>query len=563
MQDQLTRHQIWLQRYAGGLYKNDVLPILEEVRDRIMYRLSYPTLNDLQNTKRLAIILSDIEIIIQNGIGKIKPELWKELAEYENEYNVKLLDDATVPSVVIGTGLNPTALTAITATSTVQMAGQEAMTIDDMVKVLSDRHYKDIKNEIQIGIASGNTLNEITKMVKDLSDTRSRQQAESVVRTVTNHVSNSVRMETYKGYDHLFKGVQWVSTLDSRTSPICMSRDGKLYPLSKHPSPPAHYNCRSVLVHVVKDEYDIMKGTGSRSTSDGYMPAEATYNDWLKRQSNAVQNEILGKARAEAYRKSGESIDRFIDRKGQFYSLDDLKKADKLGKVAKTAPIIDLKTISDNETFNSNFANIQDERIIKIVNSMPSLNKKYDSEVFKNNNFALVTGGRSSNYDMFNRNLSISQKDISDRSTVLHEYGHFIDNTLMVVSKYDKYPTAEILTSMNEDIKILALNSKTKQGKEQILSIFNSIDGANNHQKSDILDAFVSGHIFDNGIGAGHGKKYYKGLGQTGAETFANLFALKARGVDIEDLRQYFPNTIDKFEEILTEASGAEQIIKR
>lgn len=47
---------------------------------------------------------------------------------------------------------------------------------------------------------------------------------------------------------------EWLSVLDNRTSDICRSRSGKRYLYGKGPLPPAHPNCRSMIVPVVAGE---------------------------------------------------------------------------------------------------------------------------------------------------------------------------------------------------------------------------------------------------------------------------------------------------------------------
>lgn len=55
---------------------------------------------------------------------------------------------------------------------------------------------------------------------------------------VSSHVSAAVNSIFYDRY-------QWCSTMDERTSPICVELDGTIYEYGKGPLPPAHYRCRS------------------------------------------------------------------------------------------------------------------------------------------------------------------------------------------------------------------------------------------------------------------------------------------------------------------------------
>ena len=57
---------------------------------------------------------------------------------------------------------------------------------------------------------------------------QSRLDTERVVRTSLNHVATSSRQRTYKENKDLIGAIQWLSTLDSRTSFTCMNFDGPI-----------------------------------------------------------------------------------------------------------------------------------------------------------------------------------------------------------------------------------------------------------------------------------------------------------------------------------------------
>ncbi|HAI38149.1 MAG TPA: hypothetical protein DCM40_08510, partial [Maribacter sp.] len=73
-------------------------------------------------------------------------------------------------------------------------------------------------------------------------------------------VSNKARQITIDRNIDIIKGFQWLSTLDTRTSDICKSYSGLTWDSNKNPighkknyrTPPAHYNCRSVIVPMLK-----------------------------------------------------------------------------------------------------------------------------------------------------------------------------------------------------------------------------------------------------------------------------------------------------------------------
>lgn len=52
----------------------------------------------------------------------------------------------------------------------------------------------------------------------------------------------------------LFDWYEWVSVLDGKTTPICISRDGNRYRYGAGPIPPAHVGCRSTTVPILSPD---------------------------------------------------------------------------------------------------------------------------------------------------------------------------------------------------------------------------------------------------------------------------------------------------------------------
>lgn len=78
----------------------------------------------------------------------------------------------------------------------------------------------------------------------------------------------------------------WCSILDSRTTEICRSRNGKAYEYGAGPRPPAHWNCRSFTIPAT-----IVKSAD--------MP---TWYTWVKTQPAGLQDDILGSERGRDLR---------------------------------------------------------------------------------------------------------------------------------------------------------------------------------------------------------------------------------------------------------------------
>ena len=112
----------------------------------------------------------------------------------------------------------------------------------------------------------------------------------------------------------------------------CKARDGKVYPVDSGPRPPAHPNCRSSTSYVLKSWKELgidLKEfpEGTRASMDGQVPANVTYNEWLKGKDSTFQDKVLGPTRAKLFRE-GMPVDRFVNKAGDRLTLDKLRERD-------------------------------------------------------------------------------------------------------------------------------------------------------------------------------------------------------------------------------------------
>lgn len=163
-----------------------------------------------------------------------------------------------------------------------------------------------------------------------------RRQAEAVARTSVQHAASAGREEIMKRNDDIVTGYRFVATLDGRTSAICRSLDGRIFAPGEGPIPPVHINCRSSIAPIVDPALglDFLDKGATRSSLQGYVPAELTYYDWLKTQSPAFQKEVLGESRAKLLRSGGLTAKQFgalqLDKKFEPRTLDEMKKLEPL-----------------------------------------------------------------------------------------------------------------------------------------------------------------------------------------------------------------------------------------
>lgn len=197
---------------------------------------------------------------------------------------------------------------------------------------------KAVTANVRAGFIAGQTPERIANRLVEAGGglTRSKADARALVRTYFTRMQNKTTEMTYEANSDILDGYQWISTLDTRTSPICRGRDGRVFKVGSGILPPAHFRCRSSTIPVVK-AYESLPfprrrldklAPGRRASFNGTAAAVTNYDNWLRQQPNEVQNELLGEARAEIFRKGNVSLSKFTDLYGSPTSLGALQQLD-------------------------------------------------------------------------------------------------------------------------------------------------------------------------------------------------------------------------------------------
>jgi len=327
MIDALTKHQILIQRYFQGIYK-DVEPLIKNMIKDINARIATATPAEFD---RLFIIRNELNTIINSHIGQIEDETIQRLTDfyqYESKFAINLLDSQTIPSyAVISTGLAPEAISAVISTMPIVLDGKQT-TVKDMIKHFGKAQTKGIELAIQTGIASGRTTDEIVRDVMMLTKTRTPKQAEAVILTAANATGAKARAEVWAANSDILLGERFSAVLDASTTLICAANDGKIFAIGVGPQPALHFRCRSIRIPELKPEYDIARDKG-RSSIEGVVSSKTTYSSFIKRQSKEFQEEFFGSVeRAKLFRSGKLTLDQFVDKSGKTYTLEQLARMD-------------------------------------------------------------------------------------------------------------------------------------------------------------------------------------------------------------------------------------------
>ena len=377
--DAALRHQIGVRRFAAGEVAA-ILAILEESDREIVLKLRkalVKTGGGLRLTdRRLALMLQSIRKLRKATFKAVREKLRDDLGDLgvsEAAFETRMLD-AAIPIDVDFASVSVGQLRAIATSRPFQ-----GRFLREWFQDLERADQERLKSALRLGQAQGESVPNIVRRVAGTRARRftdgalsiTRRNAETVVRTAINHVSNRAREDVWEANADIVQAVRWTSTLDGRTSAICRSRDGKYAPVGNNPlpeqfkddrlvparaRPPAHPNCRSVMVAAldpqgvvgdrpfVRDtrrrgerEVDFRKRARENGTTVaqerrkwadeniGQVPAKTSYNDWLKTQPASFQDEVLGTTKARLFRKGGLTLDKFVDRKGTELTLDQLR----------------------------------------------------------------------------------------------------------------------------------------------------------------------------------------------------------------------------------------------
>jgi SPP1 gp7 family putative phage head morphogenesis protein len=335
--DATVQMQIRTGRYASKTVR-DIIGLLNQADADILRKIAA---TDAPFTKaRLAALLKEIRTVTSEIYDNAGTELKQQMLDFAG---VRADQTAALIATQLPVNYNiiqATAeqLKAIVDVAPVTVGPDKKLLLEEIFASLSNGKEEAIRGAIRLGLVQGETVDEMVRRIKGTKAAQykdgllevHRRHAESIVRTVTNHVSNQAMQATFKNNADVVKGWVFTATLDSRVSLTCSSLSGTVWPIGEGPVPPRHPNCRSIAVPELKTwremgfDMDEMPA-GMRSSKDGLVSSDISFSDWLKGQDKGTQVDILGKTRAELFRSGKMTIDRFADDMGRVLTLDQLK----------------------------------------------------------------------------------------------------------------------------------------------------------------------------------------------------------------------------------------------
>lgn len=350
--DEAIRHQVQLAQYSNAVVRK-IIAVLNR-SDVRLYAALTAALERLDpasfTVERLESLLGSVRAINGQAYSQAGLDLRSELRDfvsYEVPYQQAVIQAATPVQ------LHTASVSAEQVYAAALARPFQGVILSGVLADMEAKKAKLIRQAVAQGFVEGSTTDQIVRQIRgtrargyaDGITEITRRDAEAVARTALHHMAGFVQDRVTEANADIIKAVQWLSTLDLRTSPICRVRDGKLYgPVSHKPighelpwlggPGRAHWRCRSGQTYVLKSNKELginlpeVEFKSTRASMDGQVPDGVTYADWIKRQGASRQDEVLGPIRGKLLRDGKLGLEDLYSQNGRYLDLAELREND-------------------------------------------------------------------------------------------------------------------------------------------------------------------------------------------------------------------------------------------
>lgn len=346
--DKAVGHAVDMAAYSNEVVRR-MIALLNRSDARLFAELTQalermtPATFSVQRLEDLLISVRQLNAQAYAQIGEEMSSEVRRLVEYEAGYQLALFNASIPPQVIASVGVAEVNVEQVYAAA--MSRPFQGRLLREWASSIEAGRMTRIRDTVRQGFIEQMTTDQIVRKIrgtkaKGYSDgiiEIDRRQAEAVVRTAISHTAGFTRDRFYDANTDLIKAVQWVSTLDTRTSEPCRIRDNLRYqPVDHRPIGHAvpwlggpgrlHWNCRSSSVPITKSwrelglNIDDFSPT-TRASMDGQVAADMSYADWIKKQPASRQDQILGADRGKLLRDGGLTLDKFYNDKGVYLTL--------------------------------------------------------------------------------------------------------------------------------------------------------------------------------------------------------------------------------------------------
>ena len=372
VQDLSIIHAINLER----LKQDEVVKVLDILDDlglsiqKQLEKIDPTGVGPTYRARRLAKLLQNVKATTKAHFSKAKAANSKGLS------GVASVSAKATQNIVNGS-LGVSLGAALPSAATLQSLAGKVLIEGDVVSEYWKQQNAQVTGnflrQMRMGVAGGEGLQSLIQRVRGTKENNftdgimnaTKKKAETLVRSSVAAVNNEAIIKTYQANEDLFNGYQWMATLDSRTSDICKARSGLTWDKDFQPvghgigwsAPPAHFNCRSTVIGVLKPWADLAnkplpavgaetlkeeltKSLMARGLSpaliskainktqqsmDGFVAGDINFEDWLKGKTERFQKAILGDQKWELWNTGKIGFVDLVDQKSHPRSLAELQ----------------------------------------------------------------------------------------------------------------------------------------------------------------------------------------------------------------------------------------------
>ena len=258
--DEIRAFSVDLERFSADI-RNRALEFLVGLEIALIALLRKHDLGEVTLTsakqRRMEKLLEQTQATIATAYAGIRDEVKADLREVAalSAANAGGSINAAVGVDIATTALAPERIRALADDTLVMGAPTRQWWSDQAASVL-----KNFRDQVQRGYASGEGVDEIVRRIRgtralnyaDGTMNIARRNAEALVRSSVQAISNSARNETFENNSDIVENLMQISTLDGRTSVQCIARSNLQWNIeTKAPvghsvpwngGPPLHWN---------------------------------------------------------------------------------------------------------------------------------------------------------------------------------------------------------------------------------------------------------------------------------------------------------------------------------
>jgi SPP1 gp7 family putative phage head morphogenesis protein len=367
LRDVFVKHAVDLEKLKVG-ERRKAIQLLKSLEDDLVALLAKHSGSNWSQA-RMRALLQQVRETISSAYADFQEKINKDLesiADLEANFAVDAVNSAIAgPSVdVVSVEFSPALLKAAVSNALVEGAPSQEWWSRQTAKT-----FQLFADTVRKGVISGTTTDDMVSTLRNgVFQNVLRRNVDAITRTSVAAVADEARSQVFEQNDDIISEVMQHSTLDSRTTKICMAYSGKRWRLPDyepvdHDLPynngcPRHWNCRSVIVPVVP-MFDVLGSRdgirqdnaraersfrqklkeqgmdtetadravmGAQSSMDGYIPEDLDYEEWLRSKPEDFQIEVLGPGRWKLWNEGKLTFSELVDQSGDPLSLAELQK---------------------------------------------------------------------------------------------------------------------------------------------------------------------------------------------------------------------------------------------